>query len=73
MAQFSPNTVGYDVAVYKISGFFDKYYNSGFKTHEEFLKECQILLQSISGSAGNVITNYEPVTKRTTTKVCPPK
>jgi hypothetical protein len=22
MAQFSPNTVGYDVAVYKISGFF---------------------------------------------------
>lgn len=69
MAQFSPTTVTYDRIVYKISKFFDDYYNQRFKNYEEFNVKFQNLIQEIDNSNVGVITKYEPLIKRSTTKI----
>ena len=63
MAQFSPNTSAYDSAVFKISKFFDRYYNNEFKTHEDFIQEYQSLLNDVENAASGVITKYNPLIK----------
>ena len=65
MAQVSPNTSTYDSAVYKISNFFDRYYNNEFKTHEDFINEYQKLLGEVECAASGVITQYNPLVRRT--------
>lgn len=69
MAQVSPNTSTYDSAVYKISNFFDRYYNNEFKTHEDFINEYQKLLAEVEGAASGVITKYNPLVRRTSTHI----
>lgn len=71
MAQVSPNTSTYDSAVYKISNFFDRYYNNEFKTHEEFINEYQKLLSEVEGAASGVITKYNPLVRRTSADIKP--
>ena len=63
MGQFSPDTSSYDSAVYKISKFFDKYYNNDFKTNEEFINEYHDLLSQVKSAASGVISSYNPVIK----------
>ena len=69
MAQVSPNTSTYDSAVYKISNFFDRYYNNEFKTHEDFINEYQKLLSEVEGAASGVITQYNPLVRRTSPNI----
>jgi hypothetical protein len=63
MAQFSPDTSSYDSAVYKISKFFDKYYNNDFKTNEEFINEYHDLLSQVKNASSGVISSYNPIIK----------
>ena len=69
MAQFSPKTTSYDTLVYKVSKFFDDYYNGKFKTYEEFSVEYQNLLQDVNNSHVGLTAKYKPLFKRSTTKV----
>jgi len=66
MAQFSPKTSSYDTIVYKISRFFEDYYNQKFKTYEEFSSQYQKLLQDVEESNVGVTGKYNPIIKRTT-------
>ena len=63
MGQFSPDTSSYDSAVYKISKFFDRYYNNDFKTNEEFINEYHDLLSQVRSAASGVISEYSPIIK----------
>lgn len=63
MGQFSPDTSSYDSAVYKISNFFDRYYNNQFKTNEEFINEYHNLLSEVKNAASGVISTYNPIIK----------
>jgi|LauGreDrversion4_2_1035121.scaffolds.fasta_scaffold00005_104 hypothetical protein len=67
MAQFSPKTSSYDTIVYKVSKFFEDYYNQKFKTYEEFSVAYQKLLQEVEESNVGVTGKYNPIIKRTTT------
>jgi len=69
MAQFSPKTTTYDTIVYKVSKFFDDYYNGNFKTYEEFSVQYQNLLQDVSNSSIGITAKYAPLFKRSVAKV----
>ena len=51
------------MVVYRVSEFFDKYYNKKFQNHEEFLTEYQALLEAVESSSGKSISTYDPVVK----------